>query len=286
VTPEARSVPDVDDPWLLDRVLAGQAGDSWASVTALLTAAAEPAEPAELEGEPEAVASFLAARQTSGAVHAPGRAAARGAGRVAVMSTLLAGRFAAVTVASVVTLGAGGMAAAAYTGLLPAPLQGVAHRTIGAPLPDHSELHSPTAPPSATHTPAPSTSTTSPRSRHTTPGQSSSTSTTQQPMTAVADLCAAWRQQLLPTSAPGFVQLTQAAGSNSIDAFCNGTPTTSPTQTPTSTGTASDSPSPTDTPSSTPPATASDEPTPPPMTASDQPAPPTTEEPVDQPTGT
>ncbi len=286
-TPEGRSVPDVaDDPWLLDRVLSGEAGESWASVTALLTAAGSPPEAAELEGESEAVASFLAARQTSGAAPRTGRATARGAGRVAIMSTLLAGRFAAVTMAGVVTLGAGGMAAAAYTGRLPAPLQDVAHRTIGAPMPDRGQLQpAAVATPAGTHPAAPGPAV-APHSQHATPRRTTSPSTTQQPARSVAELCAAWRQQLLPTSAPGFVQLSQAAGSTSVDAFCSSSPSTSPTQAPTSTGTASDSPAPTGEPTSTAPATASDQPSPPPMTASDQPAPPTTTEPVDQPTGT
>lgn len=288
-TPEGRLAHDlasVDDPWLLDRVVSGEAGDDWASVSELLNAAAGHAEPHETHGEQVAVASFLAARAAAAGSSARG---GRAAGRVAAVSTLLAGKFAAVTIAGVVTLGAGGMAAAAYSGILPAPLQDVAHRTIGAPLPNQDELPPTTVPtPSETVThPVPTTtsSTTSPRTRHSTSAPATTTSVPQQPGRPVAELCAAWRQQLLPTSAPGFLQLTQAADGASLDVFCRITtsPTQSPTSTPTTDPTPSDSASPTGDPS-TPPVTASDEPSSPPMTASDQPTA-TTQGTVGQPTG-
>lgn len=284
----ARDLASVDDPWLLDRVVSGQAGDDWASVTELLNAAAGRAEPRETVGEQEAVASFLAARAAAAGSSARG---GRVAGRAAAVSSLLAGKFAAVTIAGVVTLGAGGMAAAAYSGILPAPLQDVAHRAIGAPLPNQDELPATTVPtPSDTVThPAPSTtsSTTPSGTRRPTTAPATTTMVTQQPGRPVAELCAAWRQQLLPTSAPGFLQLTQAAGGASLDVFCRITPspTQSPTSTPTAepTATSSDTGSPTGDPS-TPPVTASDESSSPPMTASDQPTS-TTQGTVDQPTG-
>ena len=135
----------LDDPWLLDRVLSGDGGEEWTTLAELFAAASGPAEPDEVDGEDAAVASFLAAREAAAAGRSR-TSGGRGARRVAVVSTLMAGKFAAVTVAGVVTLGAGGMAAAAYTGILPAPLQDVAHRTIGAPLPDRTTL-SPSASP-------------------------------------------------------------------------------------------------------------------------------------------
>lgn len=279
VTPQGQPAHDlasVDDPWLLDRVVSGEAGDGWASVAQLLNAAAGPAQGAEIDGEQEAVASFLAARAAAAASPARG---GRAAGRVAAVSTLLAGKFAAVTVAGVVTLGAGGMAAAAYSGILPAPLQDVAHRAIGAPLPTPDELR-PTAPtpaasPTATHQAAVTVGPTSvPRPRSSTTAPAGTTAPPAQPR-PVAELCAAWRQQLLPTSAPGFLQLTQAAGGTSLDIYCGITPSSTPTQEPTPTAeptaTPSDTATPTDDPTG-PPATASDEPSPPPLTASDQPS--------------
>ena len=61
--------------------------------------------------------------------------------------------------------------------------------------------------------PAPvrTSSTTVPRTRHTTSAQASTT-VAQPADRPVAELCAAWRQKLLPTSAPGFLQLANAAG--------------------------------------------------------------------------
>lgn len=278
----------VDDPWLLDRVLSGDGGHPWSSLAELFAAASGPAEPDELRGERAAVASFQAAR----AAAASRRAEQGGARRVAVVSTLMAGKFAAVTVAGLVTLGAGGMAAAAYTGLLPAPLQDVAHRTIGAPLPDRTTLRpTPSDTPSATATSAPASPVRSHRS-----GTSTTTSSVVQPARTVVDLCADWQQQQLATTGPAFAALTQAAsGATSLDAFCASltTPTTQPTTAPSATATVDPTATPSDTtsPSQTQapsPTTASDEPTPPPMTASDQPAAPTqepTEKPVGEPTG-
>jgi hypothetical protein len=286
----------VDEPWLLERVRAGEAGDAWAGVAELLEAAAGPPEPHELHGERAAVSSFLAAREAAAARHT-----GHGARRVAVVSTLMAGKFAAFTVAGLVTLGAGGMAAAAYTGLLPGPLQDVAHRTIGAPLPDRGSVHPPTpsvAPTTSTPSQAAPTSAAAPPARTTTTSSttaagSRTTTTTTSVLPSVADLCTAWRHETLSTSGAGFAALSAAAGSSSIDDFCASlsSPTTapaSPTTTPTAepTATPSDTPAPTGEPTTTPPSTASDQPTPPVITASDQPPPPPTrEKPGDEPTG-
>jgi hypothetical protein len=293
--PDAVSTPDpVDDPWLLDRVLSGGGGDQWSSLAELFAAASGPAEPDELRGERAAVHSFQAARAAAATSRAKQATApgGRGARRVAVVSTLMAGKFAAVTVAGLVTLGAGGVAAAAYTGLLPAPLQDVAHRTIGAPMPDRTTL---TPAPSATPSATPTTAAASPSRSHRS-DPSTRTASVTQPVRTVAELCVDWRRQQLATTAPAFATLTQAAsGATSLDAFCASltTPTTEPTTAPSPTATVDPTATPSDTtsPSETPPAsptTASDEPSPPLMTASDQPAAPTQEpgaEPVDKPTG-
>jgi hypothetical protein len=295
--PQAPLEPShLDDPWLLDRVLSGDGGDGWSPLAELFAAAAGPAEPDEVDGERDAVESFLAAREAAREAAATGREPARGSGghgarRVAVVSTLMAGKFAAVTVAGIVTLGAGGMAAAAYTGLLPAPLQDVAHRTIGAPLPERTTL-SATASTSPTPTPETTTTTSTKTRTQQSDASTSTTSTAKQPAPSTAELCVDWQQQQLATTDPAFTSLTLAAsGSTSIDSFCasltspttepapapQATPTTDPTATP------SDTASPTSPPAS--PSTASDQPVPPPMTASDQPTASPTEPPTTEPTG-
>jgi len=273
-----------DDPWLLDRVLSGEAGAPWAAVADLFAAASGPAEADELAGERESVASFVAARPA--APRPSGRlGTAHGARRVAVVSTLMAGKFAAVTVAGVVTLGAGGMAAAAYSGLLPAPLQDVAHRTIGAPLPNRNDLR-----PAPAATPSASATTPAATRRHTTARTSGSSTTSAR---SVAELCTSWRQQQLPTTGSGYARLTKAAHGTSLDVFCapqaaattdpTSVPTTTPTGEPTSSPSATSSPS--ETPTSTGPATASDAPTTPSATASGQLTPPPLQAPDNQPTG-
>jgi hypothetical protein len=284
----------LDDPWLLDRVLSGDAGDEWSSLAELFAAASGPAEADEVDGERGAVESFMAARDAAAA----GRGRARGAGghgarRVAVVSTLMAGKFAAVTVAGIVTLGAGGMAAAAYTGLLPAPLQDVAHRTIGAPLPERTTL-SPSASTSPTPTPEPTTSTPTTTRVQQTDTSTFTTSTTEKTAPSTSQLCVDWQQQQLVATDPAFTSLTLAAsGSTSVDAFCASltSPTTEPAPEPQATptidptATPSDTASPASPPPSPSPSTASDQPTPPPMTASDQPTASSTQPPTTEPTG-
>jgi hypothetical protein len=273
----------LDDPWLLDRVLSGDGGEEWTTLAELFAAASGPAEPDEVDGERAAVASFLAAREAAAAGRSR-TSGGRGARRVAVVSTLMAGKFAAVTVAGVVTLGAGGMAAAAYTGILPAPLQDVAHRTIGAPLPDRTFTATPSPTPEPDETPTTSATVRTQQGEPST----STTSAAQQPVPSTTDLCVDWQKQHLETTGPAFTTLTQAAsGSTSIDAFCASltSPTTAPTESP-ATPTSEPTTPPSDGPSSSspPPSTASDEPTPP-MTASDQPTAPPTEQPTTEPTG-
>jgi hypothetical protein len=274
-----------DDPWLLDRVLSGEAGAPWAAVADLFVAASGPAEADELAGERESVASFVAAR--TAAPRQAGRVGtAQGARRVAMVSTLMAGKFAAVTVAGVVTLGAGGMAAAAYSGILPAPLQDVAHRAIGAPLPNRNDLKpAPSATPSASPTTPAAT-------RHHNPASRTSGSSTASAR-SVGELCASWRLQQLATTGSAYARLTKAAHGTSLDVFCapqatattdpTSVPTTTPTGEPTSSPSATASPS--ETPTSTGPATASDAPTTPSATASGQPTPPPLQAPDNQPTG-
>lgn len=84
---------------------------------------------APVHAEPAAEASALRAfRDTAGLPAEPARSCRR---RHPVLTSLLSVKLAAAAAAAAVTLG--GAAAAAYTGKLPAPVQNIAHATIGAP---------------------------------------------------------------------------------------------------------------------------------------------------------
>ena len=117
----------------------------------MLAAVAGPAEPGDLAGEAAALAVF--ARLVSPASVSP--AAMRPARR------WLSGRPGRATLplaAALVTAAAGlGSITAAYVGVLPGPIQQMAHVTVGAPLPHHDKSHRPIAirkaQPSQTHDP-------------------------------------------------------------------------------------------------------------------------------------
>jgi hypothetical protein len=92
-------------------------------VAAMLAELADPAEPGELAGEAPARMAF--ARRAAPAGASPGNRR-----RPSWLPTLAAG-FAAVLVAA--TVGLGSVAAAGYAGMLPRPMQALAHHAIGAP---------------------------------------------------------------------------------------------------------------------------------------------------------
>ena len=86
----------------------------------------------ELAGEASALAVFRGAAGMSGE---PTRSRPR---RHRLLTSLLSAKLAAAVAIAAVTLGGGAVAAAAYTGALPASMQQLAHNTIGAPPAPHS----------------------------------------------------------------------------------------------------------------------------------------------------
>ncbi len=177
------------DPWLVDRLLSGDslepgAGAEARAINDLVAALRAPALTAELVGESAALDAFDDVMQ-----HGGGRR--RVARRVSTLATLVGGKIAlsAAAAAAATTVAT---VAAAYTGVLPEPVQNFAHHTIGAPA---------AAPPSATPTPthaergsdSPSSSTStgssSPDER---PRTSPPASPTSVPNAAVPGLCTAY----------------------------------------------------------------------------------------------
>ena len=101
----------------------------------MLAAVAGPAEPGELAGEATALAAFARLAPPVGISPAASRPARhRLSGRPRRARLPMA--------AALVTAAAGlGSIAAAYVGVLPGPIQQVAHVTVGAPLPPHGSSH-------------------------------------------------------------------------------------------------------------------------------------------------
>jgi hypothetical protein len=121
------------DESLLDMILNGQslppdAPEEMHALAEMLADLVGPAEPGELAGE--AAARFAFARGASPAGVSP--AARRRLSWLSSLST----RLAAVLVAGAVGLGS--VAAAAYAGMLPGPMQDLAYRAIGAPPARHA----------------------------------------------------------------------------------------------------------------------------------------------------
>jgi len=101
----------------------------------MLAAVAGPAEPEELAGEATALAAFARLASPVGISPAASRPARR---RLPVRPR----RARLPMAAALVTAAAGlGSIAAAYVGVLPGPIQQVAHVTVGAPLPPHGSSH-------------------------------------------------------------------------------------------------------------------------------------------------
>jgi hypothetical protein len=127
-------VPELPDG-ALDALLTGDlvTDEAYAGLqpaAALLAALSAAPEDGELAGHARALAEF---RRRGGRPVRARRSARR---RPRVLAALVTAR-AAVAVAAVAAAGLGGVAAAAYTGALPAPAQQFAHGMIGAPQPGH-----------------------------------------------------------------------------------------------------------------------------------------------------
>lgn len=199
-----------DDPWMIDRLLAGEpaAGDPPAgdpptggstALADLLSAATAPGTPGELAGEEAVMAAFLARSSGISSPSHPSRAR-----RLPLLSTLLAGKVVAAAAAGGIAIA--GTAAAAYTGNLPDALQDVAHQTIGAPAAgDNASADRPEAPAA---TPTDSRSTDAPVG----PDASGK---------AAYGLCTAWDKGGLSTKSVAYEALVKAAGDASkIEAYC------------------------------------------------------------------
>jgi hypothetical protein len=126
-----RPIPGVVLDRLLDGDFAEHPTPAVTVLAALLAAAAAPASGRELAGQKAAVAAFVRERDAGGHRHSAAR-------RRSMLATLLGTKLAAAAAAGAV--GFGGLAAAAYAGALPAPIQDFAHQTVGAPAAstDHS----------------------------------------------------------------------------------------------------------------------------------------------------
>jgi hypothetical protein len=130
-----RPSPEPDEP-LLDMLLTGQplppgAPEQLHEVAGMLASLADPAGPGELAGEAAARSAF--ARAAAPVTVSPlARPSTRR--RPAWLSTRVKARLAAAL--ATVAVGLGG-AAAAYSGVLPGPIQEFAHRLIGAPAAGH-----------------------------------------------------------------------------------------------------------------------------------------------------
>ena len=121
------------DESVLDALLTGQslppdAPEQACTIAHMLASLADPAVPGALAGEADARRAFVHAASLVSASPASRRRALRRPRRFAA---LLTSKLAAALVA--VTVGLGGVAAAAYAGALPASIQDLAHDAIGAP---------------------------------------------------------------------------------------------------------------------------------------------------------
>jgi hypothetical protein len=123
---------------VLDMLLTGQPLPADAPRQARMTADAlaslgDPQRPGALAGEAAARSAF-ARTAAAPATHSP---ATRLTGRRAQSRRFLRVRPRLAAVLAAVAISLGGTAAAAYAGVLPAPIQDFAHLTVGAPAPHH-----------------------------------------------------------------------------------------------------------------------------------------------------
>lgn len=196
----------------LDRLLAGELSDEEAeaapeigALAELLAAAAAPATARELAGETAAIAVFARARDTGGRPHTAAR-------RRSMLATFLSTKLAAAAAAG--AIGFGGVAAAAYAGALPEPIQDFAHQTVGAPSAD-----SDTAGQGDAHKNGSADS-------HANAGSSGQAVGPDATGPAKYGLCTAFAQEKaengkVDTKSVAFKALAEAAGgANKIDAYC------------------------------------------------------------------
>jgi hypothetical protein len=135
-------VPPVGDP-VFDAMLAGKlppedTADRLRPVAETITALNAAPAASELAAEASAMAVFRGEVGRSAEHVRPRRR------RPSLLTSLLSAKLAAAAAAAVVALG--GTAAAAFAGALPAPVQKLAHETIGAPAAHHSAPATPVGP--------------------------------------------------------------------------------------------------------------------------------------------
>jgi hypothetical protein len=177
----------------------------------LLSTAAGPPSDRELAGQTAAIAAFARERDVGGHRHA---AVAR---RRSMLATLLGTKLAAAAAAGAV--GFGGLAAAAYAGALPEPIQDFAHQTVGAP--SASSDHSDPGSQGSAHR-------SSEASEHANTRQSSQSVGPDATGSASYGLCTAFAEQKadngqVDTRSVAYRALVQAAGgADNIDEFCAG----------------------------------------------------------------
>lgn len=221
-----------EDRWVddvLDTARRGSLDPADAALAEVLASLTADATEDDLVGFDTAVAAFVAGHSDGTSATAPAVAAGM-AGVPWLRRRLMAVPVAAMAAAGAVVL-AGGMAAAAYTGTLPAPLQDLAHRTIGAPAahPSPSETvgEAPNDRPSTLDaSSAPSTTAPGERSTPTTataaPGPDASGP-------AALGLCQAFLHGGLKPGSTAYHELEIAAGSQSITTYCGGVVQPNPT---------------------------------------------------------
>jgi hypothetical protein len=201
----------------LDRLLDGdlsteRAAPEVEALADLLSAAAGPASDRELAGQTAAVAAFVRERDVDG--HRRHATAAR---RRSMLATLLGTKLAAAAAAGAV--GFGGLAAAAYAGALPEPIQNFAHQTVGAPA--ASSDHTDPGNQGSAHR-------NSEASEHANAGQSSEPVGPDATGTAGYGLCTAFAEEKaengkVDTNSLAYQALVKAAGgADNIDEFCAG----------------------------------------------------------------
>jgi hypothetical protein len=235
--PRTEPTQPPSEGWLPDRLLAAAELDRGdAALAAMLAVARGPGTTGELAGEPAVLSAYQAAMVP--AEPTPAAAAVR---TVTVTPTItervrargtgvrrLAARSTAAVIAVLATLSLGGVATAAYTGALPAPLQDFAHRYIGAPAVGQGIWAHHTNPNAAPKVPSfahghPDGSPGGPAAR----GKSH--------FALLASLCQAVDKGYLGPTSPAYRALVEAAGgANKVPGYCAtmhrpGTPSQRPT---------------------------------------------------------
>jgi hypothetical protein len=214
--PFPRRTGDQTVPGLrLDRLLDGafiteRATPEVEALADLLSAAAGPPSDRELAGQKAAIAAF--ARERDAGRHRRPTTAAR---RRSMLATILGTKLAAAAAAG--AIGFGGLAAAAYAGALPEPIQDFAHQTVGAPA--ASSDHSDPGNQGSAHR-------RSEASEHANTGQSSQPVGPDATGSANYGLCTAFAEEQaengrVDTSSVAYRALLDAAGgADNIDEFC------------------------------------------------------------------